>query len=413
MSLTTTMGVELTYVPAAIQIALDRGAGFDPDHAPDSSLVGGFCTLMRHMVQAKKIPVQQVGTDPGCVEIPTRPYSKLSQLLSVARRLGREAQALGLTTNAEYTNGGGAHIHTGVIGDTEPDRDMYKARMMLFCAMNPWLAWATLNVNDDINAKPICRHMLTQKTFGLLTPQGLCERIEEYRRSILRAEAHLHTPDIWGDLRARIATQRRLNRYKVESNANRVPYYRMVRAEMQSGSSKYARVRDISLQHFKEYMVRFTSYGVFGTVEFRCFEMGDEAKLKRNILLANAICRYVERWDITEYNPKDVMSGSTMRKIKWSAAKAGWLGMLAKLGMDAREYRAETAQLALRWRWSRAAGQNPTAADATERRPTADNTDRDPTPDPRYAARVREAMIARCRGRRERREARRAARAGA
>jgi hypothetical protein len=160
-------------------------------------------------------------------------------------------------------------------------------------------------------------------------------------------------------------------------------------------------------------MVRFTVYGEHGTVEFRCFEMGDEAKLKRNILLANAICRYVERWDITEYNPKDVMSGNTMRKIKWSAAKAGWLGMLAKLGLDAREYRAETAQLALRWRWSRANGQNPTAADATERRPTVVSTDRDPTSDPRYAARVREAMIARYRGRRERREARRAAHAGA
>jgi hypothetical protein len=262
--------------------------------------------------------------------------------------------------------------------------------------------------------------MLTQQTFGRLTLRGLREHIEAYRHGISSAEAQLHMPDIWGDLRTRIATQRRLNRYKVDFHADRVRYYLRIREEMQSGpSNKYAQVRDIALQCYKDHMVRFTSYGVNGTVEFRCFEMGDEAKLKRNILLANAICRYVERWDITEYNPKDVMSGNTMRKIKWSAARAGWLGMLAKLGMDAREYRAETAQLALRWRWSRANGQNPTAADATERRPTG-SMGRDafiqaaqrPVQAP-GAEYMREAMIARCRGRRERREARRAAHAGA
>lgn len=308
MSLTTTMGIELTYIPAAIQIALDRGATFEPSSAPgESALIDAFARLMSNIVKAKNIPTHKgVHTDPGCVEIPTKPYRKLTSLINVARRLRREAEALGMVTEAAYTNGGGAHIHTGLIGDSEQERQMYAKRMMLFAAMNPWLCWATLNVNDDINAKPICAHHLQQSRYGEdeeESEENFIERLEFEIKHLIEEEKALHYLGAW------------TNEYRQYRNKNDVRRAQREVMEWRKLLYNYRKVnrnkgvwnRQVSAIQYignKDHMVRLTTYGQYGTAEFRCFEMGDEAKLKRNIILANAICNYVERWDITKYNIK-------------------------------------------------------------------------------------------------------------
>lgn len=372
MSLTTTMGIELTYVPLAIQTAIDRGAAIEPQkNLPgEEYLCNAFCRLMAKLVEAKKIPTYRgVHTDPGCVEVQTRPYRKLTTLINVARRLRHEAEALGMVTEASYTNGGGAHIHTGIIGDSDQERSMYAKRMMLFAAMNPWLCWATLNVNDDINAKPINMHHLQRDRYGedaAMSEEDYVSRLAYAITELVGEETALHN-SAWSNDYLRVRNACDVHRAQREVMDWRKLLFNYRRANSNKGDGVLRRsVSDIQYIGNKDHMVRLTTYGKHGTAEFRCFEMGGEDKLKRNIILANAICKYVERWDIAEYNTAQVMSGSQMRNIKWSEARKGWLDMLTMLGLDAADYRNETAQIAARWRYARSEGSDPTAAEVPE-----------------------------------------------
>jgi hypothetical protein len=413
MSLTTTMGIELTYVPLALQIAIDRGATFEPRECSpgEDGLLNGFRQLMRHMVMVKKIPVwRDPSTDPGCVEIQTKPYKKLTTLINVARRLRREAEALGMATNASYTGGGGAHIHTGIIGSTKAERDMYAKRMNLFVAMNPWICWATLNVVDDINAKPLVRHHLTphKHKHQIDTEPRLLEAVKLSVKHIARMERQAHIEEYWTTAYYRREYERDRQRARRELHGYKkgLLEIRKTKALIASMGTNEVPVSTIECLHSKDHMLRITSYGTHGTMEFRCFEMGDEAKLRRNIILANAICKYCEKWEIETYNPNDVMSGEQMQKIKWSEARAGWLGMLDKLGLDAKDFRFETAQIALRWRYSRSEKVNPTAADISrEAEIEDDNAGQQARTFAREARRAAE-RIARTRARWERRQER-------
>jgi hypothetical protein len=363
------MGIELTYIPLAIQTAIDRGAVINPQQSlpGEEHLCSAFARLMAKLVEAKKIPTYKgVHTDPGCVEVQTRPYRKLTTLINIARRLRREAEALGMVTEAAYTNGGGAHIHTGIIGDSEQERNMYAKRMMLFAAMNPWLCWATLNVNDDINAMPICEHHL-KNCYGEsegASEETYSERVTYCVNELVNEETALHARGAWMSAYTRERNMRdvRYAQREVMGFRKQLFYYRRANSKQSNGVVS-RNVKDIQYIGNKDHMVRLTTYGKFGTAEFRCFEMGGEDKLKSNIILANAICKYVERWDVTQYDSTQVMSGSAMRKIKWSEARKGWLDMLTMLGLDAADYRNETAQIAARWRYARSEGENPTAAE--------------------------------------------------
>ena len=363
MSLTTTMGVELTYVPKAVQLAINRGATFDTSSAPgESSLLDGFCHLMRHMVKIKNIPTWNgVQRDPGCIEIQTRPYKRISSLTSIARRLRIEAEALGLVTDADYTGGGGAHVHTGVIGKTEEDRKAYSKRMILFGAMNPWLGWATLSVVDDINAKPIpLERLIKRDEQDGYTEQDYINLLANARQELQGKLIRLHTTRIWQNYFSRRDFERDIMGLQ--------PYIRRLMKELRKRNNKLVEettipVADITFCGNKDHIMRLTDYGKYGTVEFRSFEMGDEAKIKRNLVLANAICNYCERCDITKFDINAVMTAERMRAVKWSEARAGWLGMLAQLGLDPAEYRDETAQLARRWRYSREQKVDPTAVE--------------------------------------------------
>lgn len=358
MSLTTTMGMELTYVPAAVQVAINRGAKFKPceaEHNGETQLIKGYVSLLNSLVQAKKIPVYSgAHHDPGVVEIATKPYAKLSTLLSVARRIGREATALGLSPKEVYSGGGGCHIHTGVIGATQDERAAYIKRMFVFMAQYPAFAWATSSTGDDINATPIPRQLImggtetdTQDTLIELENSFLM-----YQADIIRNTNALHMADSWAyDSDKRYHA---LNHERYTKNLNKIRRkLAAARARAKVATSKTPTVIPLETVTFdggKTYVIRSTYYGKQGTIEFRSFEMGSEAKLKRNIILANAICRYVEKQTYTTFDASTIMDAKQMHAMKWSEAKAQWLGLLVKLGLNPNEYREDTAQLAIRWR---------------------------------------------------------------
>src|ERR1700743_2836897 len=393
MSLTTTMGLELTYVPEAVQIALNRGIKATPDQMEyngERDLLDGFQRLLKLLCEAKKIPLygyEGVKRDPGVVEVVTRPSRKLSTLLSVARRVTREANAIGLSDYEAYTGGGGCHIHTGIIGDTSEARRQYTGRMVAFIAQNPAFAWATLDIVDDINAKPITRERLTPDPGNNLYRERA--NMEELIRDQIRT-IHSYSNDLHPHGHLSAFTRERIEHYHIREVARMWKTKKRLRdlnkkiAAMANGKTLMP-VEDINWETIsdKHHVVRVTAYGNHGTIEFRSFEMGEEAKLKRNIILANAICRYVEKQTYTEFDLLSVPKANDMRATKWSEARRQWLELLAKLGLDPRESRDETAQIARRWRAYRDSagefkrGDNPTAVDKPFERDEDDNDDFD------------------------------------
>lgn len=375
MSLTTTMGIELSYVPQAIQTAFNRGATFPTQDAlGERDLINGLAKLLRHMVKTKNIPTYyEVHTDPGCVEVATKPYSKLSTLLSVARRIGREAEALGLTPSADYTGGGGAHIHTGVLGDTHAEREAYKRRMLLFAAMNPWMAWACINVVDDINAGPITRSELLGIREDDWEGDDLRDNVRRTRRLVLQYTQAAHGMDTF---RREHYTPRlhSASRKYMQARVRLLRHEKLMKAQ-RGNVSTTAELSNIAGACSKDKCVRVTGYGQHGTIEFRVFEMGDEAKLRRNIFLANAVCQYVERWGITKFNISDVPTATQLWNMSWREARTGWLRMLGLLGLDPAEYREETANIARRWRHWRAENGNPAGIDTPQELRSAEQAD--------------------------------------
>jgi hypothetical protein len=367
MKLVTTMGMELTYVCAAVQVALNRGAKFTPDAAEyhgETALLEGFQRLLLSLVSAKGIETYNgVQSDPGVVEVPTKPYTKMADIIRVARALRKEAEAIGLSVHEEYTGGGGAHIHTGLIGKTETERVNYARRMMVWAAQNPWFAWATLDVIDEKNARPIPRHKLLEGD-----DQNLTERLEAATNSLAMAQRNAvgYTEQMhafWKDDEWR---RDRYERYAVTEQRDAMRYRKeVITLRRLLAAQKSGDLRDITSIEFrggKGYMFNRTFIGGPGTIEFRSFEMGYEDKLKRNIILANAVCKYVAAQTYTTVDVTTVMTGEVMKAMTWSAARKGWLDMLATLGLDPMDFREETARIAQRWRFYRTIQKNPTSA---------------------------------------------------
>lgn len=355
MSLTTTMGVEFTWVPQVLQIAQDRGVEWDVEDIPgESSFVHAYAQLMRRLIKLKRIPVHQCDTDPGCVEVSTRPYTKLDQLLSVYRRLNREAMALGLIPSAEYTGGGGAHIHTGIPFSTRTDRQKhgeYVNHFMLWAAQNPWVSWAFLNVVDDVNAEPFTVENLLDTFSYERELKSLTYELQDVTEQLISLTAQYHST-------AFRTTRNPLTGWR-ESRIKEVRFERMsllkrIKALGNSPKNTRRSLSSVNSSNRKNKMVRVAPYGKNGTIEFRCFEMGDEAKIKRQIIFANAVCSYVEKMDCTEFDTITCFTQSQLNSMKWSDRRNGFLAMLDSLGLDRTEYRRERVQIALRMRYQRA-----------------------------------------------------------
>lgn len=354
MSLTTTMGIELTWVPKALQIAQDRGVEWEPDDIPaERSFTAAFCTIMQKLIELKNIPINQCHTDPGCVEVSTRPYKRISSLISVYRRLNREATALGLVATADYTGGGGAHIHTGIpFAMHSPEWNNYTRRFALWAAQNPWVAWAFLNTVDDINAEPITLDLLMgySRMSAAQRLRSARHDLGYYTQAIVVDERVLHTATVQANAYRVAEKMRGIARYQRERITIRKT---IMRLSVATSEGTRRPISTIDFTGNKDYMVRVAGYGPNGTVEFRCFEMGDEAKIKRQIVFANAVCSYVERMECTDFDTAECFTQDQLNRMPWSVRRASFLAMLDSLGLDRTEYRRELVQIALRMRCQR------------------------------------------------------------
>lgn len=360
MKLATTMGVELTYVPAALQILADEGITLPDNYGgPQHDLTSGFVGLMRRIVEHKNIPTYRgVLSDPGVVEIPTKPYQKLSELMTVIRSLNKEAENIGLLPGAQFQSGGGAHIHTGTVGKTPEARYDYARRAIIFASMNPWLAWATAGTGDDINSQPIPRHML-RNVASLREVQNDIANYEQeisiYKTRIAGFEKQAHeAKDEY--------VRTHYNRYR-ESDVRRIKGFRKMIIELRKTEAKLLTenatpvvlIDQLNIGTGKGYMFNYTGH----TVEMRCFDMGDASYLKKNILLANAIVKYVSKQDYTEINLDWLPTGEQIRNMTWRQARMGFVGMLHTLGLNPDDWREYVAQIAIRWRMAKINGMKP------------------------------------------------------
>src|SRR5574340_1006465 len=272
----------------------------------------------------------------------------MSQLLSVYRRLNREATALGLISTADYTGGGGAHIHTGIPYRGGKERATYVNHFVLWGAQNPWVAWAFLNVVDDINAEPITLDGLIGQSPGSEL-EGLRDEFEYATHAVNVYTKELH------DARNREIRSISNCVKRVEFKQRyRMGLFKRIKLLERAKSAITVPLSRVYAPACKDLMLRETSYGKNGTIAFRCFEMGDEAKIKRQIIFANAVCDYVDKMTCTEFAVTTCYTQEQLDRMPWSKRRAGFLTMLDSLGLDRTEYRRELVQIALRMRYQRA-----------------------------------------------------------
>jgi len=348
MKLATTMGVELTFSPAILDRQIKRFKGEKvfgkaACHVNDSDLCSAFATMLRRVLEHKKIPHYGCSMDPSVVEVPTKPYINSAKLHSAMRRIMREASMMDLNPVVDWMAGGGAHIHTGVLfGRDRNKREAYKARMNAFAAMNPWLAWAHLNVVDDINAEPMSTQTLFSRANGW-NEEDLERMIQGSRDNVIQYTNHAHAV-------TQNERYRRMYLRDAEACRSDMARWRLKLHRMRSHGGKVA--IDVLAQNIgKGNAIRFTGYGSYGTIEFRFFEMREDASaLLKHIMLTNAIVEYVRDSDMTHVNKSDLFTKAQLDSMPYSVRKAGFHRMLRTLGIDPADYRSETVQMALRMR---------------------------------------------------------------
>lgn len=159
MKLSTTMGMELTYTPTILQAVseeLDYNWNGYELAAIEEALVDVKRGQLKNALKNKGILKNfvNVHTDPGVVEVPTKPQRNLEAFLKIVREANAVAKSVGLSPKLPYTTGGGAHIHMGLPKNDE-QRHAYKVELANLVAKYPVMSWAFTDLSDDINASPI------------------------------------------------------------------------------------------------------------------------------------------------------------------------------------------------------------------------------------------------------------------
>ena len=353
MKLATTMGIELTFSPAVLERQVQRFKsekvfGKALSKVDDSSMCAGFATVLRHVLQHKKIAHWACSTDPSVVEVPTKPYINSAKLRSAVRRIMQEAEAIDLMPVVSYTGGGGAHIHTGVLGKDYSDRELYKARMNAYVGQNPWLAWAHLHIVDDINAEPMSREQLNYSRHQMSEASCLeqIEYIKEQLEDYIKYAHRIEQPEVYRRVYLRDAQDYRM----------KLMDYRKKLIRIRNKDKEMVSINELSQNTGKDYAIRFTSLGKQGTVEFRIFEMRDSHDaLLKHVHLIDTIVRHVRDASFTEININTIPTRTQLDLMKYSEMKAGFHGMLRELGINVADYRREAVQMALRIRHKREA----------------------------------------------------------
>lgn len=158
MNLSTTMGIELTYIPNILQmIADDFENGVDLAEDMEDTFLYAKRREFQKALRNKGFLQNfvRVGEDPGVVEVPTKPFKKLESLLKVAATATKTAKEVGMSPKLPYQTGGGAHIHMGMKDSPQSPRHEQRANALKkLVAEYPVMSWAFVDLSDDINATP-------------------------------------------------------------------------------------------------------------------------------------------------------------------------------------------------------------------------------------------------------------------
>ena len=116
MQLSTTMGMELTYIPTFLQAAADENISEWVLNDLEIDLLELKVDVFKKALKNKGIlkNFTTVYTDPGVVEAPTKPFLDSDELLHLVRQTHAVAKQVGLSPKLDYSTGGGAHIHMGL-----------------------------------------------------------------------------------------------------------------------------------------------------------------------------------------------------------------------------------------------------------------------------------------------------------
>lgn len=356
MRLVTTMGVELTWVPTILDKIADLNNGYDSklnsvdDLLPDtSSICSGYARMLSHNLNLRKIKYRQCSRDPDCVEMSTFPYKNLDMLMKTIRSSCAAAEEIDLKPTSEWFNGGGCHIHAGLVGKHKSSALQFGNRIAMFCATNPWLSWAFVGIVDDMNAEPL--------TLSNFIPEGKPleqvmadhkDKIRRAREKIIAFTQKLHSlgyRDSW--------SMRRLSQKIVDFQiriAESAKVY--MSAKLQASTNCVSMSDEFGGLESKDQVLRITNYGEFGTAEFRAFEMPEDISvIKKYLLLVNAICQKVNAQTFTSFNLSDIPTRECLDCMPWSKRRAGFIAMLEDLGLNPDDFREERIHMALRMRY--------------------------------------------------------------
>jgi hypothetical protein len=360
LQLATKMGIELTYMPAVWdEIADAYGALYNLRNDDDEdegwascvhdrhSAVCFFAAQLKTILRLRKVAVYHCGTDPDCVEVPTKPYKSLDALMRRARVITHHAESLNLTPKLVHFNGGGAHIHTDTrhIGDLSA-RKLYCRRMAVFAAKNPWLSWAFIGLTDNINAEPLTAVHLGLRGASVQTVEQIEMDIADNLREIQQLTRNLHQRSEWMYEWDRNYWLRELeNVYARLHDSRKRLIYR--KKGMNKTSFQYGAV---TLPMAKDYIVRVENS--LGTVEFRNFEMPENVEdLSKYVRLVDAIVRHVSRQTALTFDATDIPENNDeLRMMPLEKRLEGFKNMLVMLGLDPADYEDEAKQIARRFR---------------------------------------------------------------
>lgn len=362
MKLVTTMGIELTYMPLIWDWMFEQyGKAYAKKngHKPtdDAKIetvvqgrgndVNGAAYKMRTVFDLRNIQMNNVGIDPDCVEISTKPYSELDSLMRRARVVQEYAADFDLVPELERFNGGGAHIHTGTeFIKSEHQRERYIKRMMVFVAQNPWITWAFVGLADNTNAEPLTQDVLKMRNIPQ-SLKGLKFQLELEMNNLIENTNRLHLASEWKNhwRRTYWSNYISINVAQIQSLKKSIAFH-----DHGIPCTKFS-LLGVVPNTSKDYALRYAAD--IGTVEFRVFEMpGDVEDLSRYIRFCDAVCRHVAAQNYASFDASLIPeNASAARLIPLEARLEGFRNMLLTLGLDPSEFEQESAQIEGRFKY--------------------------------------------------------------
>lgn len=373
--LATTIGIELTYIPAVfdelrktMQDNELEGADVIYKELSDFGMYG-YSKMMGAILNKRSIAVSACKTDPGCVEIPTLPMQRASVVRKTIKDITTVAAECALYPTAWHTIGGGAHIHTGLYATREsvmaqnPDMSrwqisdkvqeinkIYALVLQVWLTKNPWFAWAFAGCADFANAQTITREQLSNRGDAGSIPyleeqtkrysgMARCERLEYYRN------IKLGRPNYNNDY----------TYYRSEFNSYRARLAQK-RAEIAAAgiSADYKTVDELNAIDRKQYAIVQRDY----TMEFRGFIMPKKLSgHETHIAIVDKIVRYARDetqamidTGIMELDMRGSMNKKEMAKLTLKDSLKGFKKMVEGFGFSYKDFYTYRYNMMLRFK---------------------------------------------------------------